>query len=248
MSARPLIGLCAAVEDARWGVWSERVALLPYSYSRSIQRAGGVAVMLPPDPAAIDDPSVILDRIDGLVMAGGSDIDPASYGADPHPTVGTTWPERDAFEIALARAALERDMPFLGVCRGMQLLNVALGGGIEQHLPDRIGHEEHRHTPGTFADHQVRLADGSLAARVIGHPSEGVKSHHHQGIDGLGDGLVATGWSEEDNDVVEAIEVPQRRFALGVLWHPEEDEQSQVLKALVDEARSRIADREEVRS
>jgi putative glutamine amidotransferase len=245
VSARPVIGLCTAVEDARWGVWEERAALLPYSYARSVQRAGGIALMLPPDPSAVDHPDLLLDRIDGLVLAGGSDIDPSSYGGEPHPKIGTTWPERDAFEMALARAALDRDMPFLGVCRGMQLMNVALGGGIEQHIPERLGHEHHRHTPGTFADHHVRIEPGSLAERVIGDTHEAVKSHHHQGIDRIGDGLVVTGWSEED-DVIEAIEIPERRFALGVLWHPEEDEASQVLTALVAEARARM--REEVGS
>jgi putative glutamine amidotransferase len=237
----PAIGLCAAVEDARWGVWEEQAALLPYSYARAVQRAGGLALMLPPDPAVTERPELLLDRLDGLLLAGGCDIDPGSYGADEaHPSVGGTLPERDDFEIALARDALERDLPVLGVCRGMQMLNVALGGGIEQHLPDRIGHEEHRHTAGVFADHDVRIAPGSLAERVVGRGRESVKSHHHQGIDGLGRGLVVTGWSEEDDEVIEAIEAPAQSFALGVLWHPEEDEASRVIAALVEEARSRI--------
>ena len=219
---KPAIGLCGAVERARWGPWDDDAVLLPRSYARAVQRAGGLALMLPPDPAAVDHPDEILDRLDGLLLTGGTDL-----GVSP---------ERDDFEVALARRALERDMPVLGICRGMQLMNVALGGGIEQHLPDVVGHENHRHTPGAFADHHVRLEPGSLAARVVGREQEAVKSHHHQGLDGLGEGLVATGWSIEDG-VVEAIEQPERRFALGVLWHPEEDEESRVVHALVEETR-----------
>jgi putative glutamine amidotransferase len=233
---RPVIGLCAALEHARWGPWDEDAVLLPKSYARSVQRAGGLALMLPPDPALIDDPDEILDRLDGLVLTGGSDIDPATYDMTPHASMNGTSPERDGFEVALARRAVARDMPVLGICRGMQLMNVALGGGIQQHLPDVVGHEQHRHTPGAFADHHVRLEAGSLAARVVGREQEAVKSHHHQGVDGLGTGLVASGWSVEDG-VIEAIEQPERRFALGVLWHPEEDEASRVVGALVKEAR-----------
>jgi putative glutamine amidotransferase len=233
---RPVIGLCTAIERARFGVWDELAALLPLTYPRAVQRAGGLALMLPPDPAVAERPDELLDRLDGLVLAGGCDIDPASYGAgEPHPQTGGTTPERDDFELALLNAALERDMPVLGVCRGMQMLNVARGGGVEQHLPDVVGHEDHRHTPGAFADHEVRIEPGSLAARVIGRARERVKSHHHQGLAALGDQVVATGWAVGD-DVVEAIELPGRRFALGVLWHPEEDEASRVLHALVEEA------------
>jgi putative glutamine amidotransferase len=228
--------MCTAVERARFGVWDEVAALLPFSYARAVQRAGGLALMLPPDPEATVHPGEVLDRIDALVAAGGCDIDPASYGAPAHPETGGTTPERDEFELALLRGALERDMPVLGICRGMQLLNVARGGGVEQHLPDVVGHENHRHTPGSFADHEVRLEPGSLAARVVGREQEPVRSHHHQALDGLGEGVVATGWAVEDG-VVEAIELPERRFAVGVLWHPEEDEQSRVLQALVEEVR-----------
>ena len=242
MSMRPAIGLCATEDRARYGSWDEEVNLLPRSYLRSVQRAGGLALLLPPDPELADDPAELLDRLHGLVLTGGSDIDPGSYGAEPHEHTAAVAPGRDRFEIALARGALARDMPVLGICRGMQVLNVALGGGIEQHLPDIVGHEGHRHTPGTFSDHRVRLEPGSLAARVVGREEEHVKSHHHQALDGLGEGLVPTGWSIADG-VVEAIELPERRFALGVLWHPEEDEASRVLATLVDEARELAGDR-----
>ncbi len=214
--------------------------MAPRSYATSVQGAGAVALLLPPDPAATNDPTAVLDRLDALFLAGGSDIDPATYGAERHPETYGTRPERDAFELALARAALDRDMPVLGACRGMEMLNVACGGTIEQNLPDRIGSDRHRHTPGAFGDHEVRLAPGSLAARAAGAERLAVKSHHHQGVERLGDGLLASGWSEPD-EVVEAIELPGCRFALGVLWHPEEDQESRVIGALVDSARTRVA-------
>lgn len=234
-----VVGICGAVERARWGVWEDTVVMVPRSYARAVQAAGAIALVLPPDPAADADPGPLLDRIDALLLAGGADIDPASYDAESHPATRGTWPERDAFEIALARAALERDIPVLGACRGMQLLNVACGGTVEQNLPDRIGSERHRHTPGAFGDHEVRLEHGSLAARAAGGERLTVKSHHHQGVDRLGDGLTVTGRSEPD-EVVEAIELPGRRFALGVLWHPEEDPESRLIEALAAAARSEV--------
>jgi putative glutamine amidotransferase len=183
-----------------------------------------------------ESPDQVLDLIDGLVLAGGSDVDAGSYGAAPHPETKRTRPERDRFELALGHRALERDMPVLGICRGMQMLNVATGGTLDQHLPDTIGHDGHMHTPGAFADHAVRLEPGSLAARAVGADRVEVKSHHHQGVDELGEGLAVSGRAAED-DAVEAIELADRRFALGVLWHPEEDERDNVVAALVAEAR-----------
>jgi putative glutamine amidotransferase len=235
--SRPVIGICTALERARWSVWDQQAYLLPRSYIRAIQRAGGLALMLPPDEAAERDPDEVLDLIDGLILAGGADIDPSSYGEETHPETRGTVPERDSFEIALARRAIERDLPLLGVCRGMQLMNVATGGTLLQHLPDSHGHHEHRRNPGTFdgADHDVRLAAGSLAARAAGEALHGTKSHHHQGIDRLGTGLEVTGWSTLD-ELPEALEMPERRFALGVQWHPEADERSSLVAALVKEA------------
>jgi putative glutamine amidotransferase len=238
LSERPVIGICCAVERAGWGAWEVVCNLSPRTYSLAVQRAGGVAILLAPDDLVAEWPDQLLDLLDGLVLAGGSDIDPASYGARPHSATTGGWPERDRFELALGHRALERDMPLLGVCRGMQMLNVAAGGTLDQHLPDSVGQATHRHTPGVFADHSVRLSKGSLAARVVGEASTAVKSHHHQGVAELGEGVEASGWSEGD-EVVEAIELPARRFALGVLWHPEEDERSRVIGALVDEARTR---------
>jgi putative glutamine amidotransferase len=234
---RPVIGLCAALERARWSVWDQQAFLLPRSYIDAVQRAGGMALMVPPDPRAMDDPDPLLDLLDGLILAGGADIDPDAYGSERHAETLGTVPERDTFEIALTRRAFERDMPVLGICRGMQLMNVARGGTLLQHLPESHGHHEHRRNPGSFdgADHEVRLAGGSLAARAAGETTHGTKSHHHQGVDRLGEGFEVTGWATLD-ELPEAIELPGSRFALGVQWHPEADETSRLIGALVTEA------------
>jgi putative glutamine amidotransferase len=230
---RPVIGICAAIETAQWAAWEVVVNLSPRTYSLAVQRAGGLALILPPDDVAAESPDELLDLLDGLILAGGSDIDPGSYGAAPHPETRGTWPERDRFELGLGTRALERDMPVLGICRGMEMLNVVQGGTLNQHL----GLELHRHTPGVFTDHRVRVEPGSLAERVVGAELTEVKSAHHQGLEVLGEGVVASGYA--DDGVVEAIELPEKSFAVGVLWHPEEDERSRVIGSLVDEARSR---------
>jgi putative glutamine amidotransferase len=236
--SRPVIGLCTALERAQWSVWDQEAVLLPRNYVDAVQRAGGLALMLPPDPRATDDPDEWLDHIDGLLLAGGADVDPASYGEEPDPRTADTVPERDTFEIALARRAMERDIPFLGICRGMQVMNVARGGTLIQHLPDDVGHEDHRRVLGTFenADHDVRLADGSLVFRATGEKLHSTKSHHHQGVRDIGEGLEVTGWATVD-DLPEVVEDPTRTFALGVQWHPEADETSPLIAALVEQAR-----------
>lgn len=227
-----MIGVCAAVEAVSWGAWHEvKSVMLPSSYLDAVQRAGATALLLPPDPSVAEDPGRVLDMLDGLLLAGGSDIDPASYGEPLDSRVGGTCAPRDAFELALARAALERDMPVLGICRGMQLLNVATGGGLAPHLPDVVGHEGHRPVPGLWAEHPVRLDPEGLAARVVGGERAEVHSHHHQGVDRLGAELRASGWADDGS--VEAIEAPERSFALGVLWHPEQNEASRVVAGLV---------------
>lgn len=214
----PIIGLCAAYERAQWSVWDQPAFLLPADYVGSVQRAGGTALMLPLDPAAVIDPSRILSLVDGLLLAGGADIDPSFYGHEPGPGLEATVPERDRFEIALARAALERNQPVLGICRGMQVINVACGGTLHQD----IGNRGHRDSLGSFddADHLVELVDGSLAALAAGGTSCEIKSHHHQAVDSVGEGLAVTGRSPRDG-TCEAIELPVNDFALGVQWHPE---------------------------
>jgi putative glutamine amidotransferase len=232
--SRPVIGICAALEQARWSVWDEEAFLLPRSYATAVQRAGGLALMLVADPVVEADPGELLGLIDGLILAGGADIDPASYGEAAHAKTTGTVPERDAFEIALTRAAIERDMPVLGICRGMQLINIALGGSLLQHLPECVGHHEHRRVVGSFdgADHDVAVRDDSLAMRVVQESSHATKSHHHQGVDRLGEGLQVSATSTID-DLPEAIELADARFVLGVQWHPEADEGSAVIGALV---------------
>jgi putative glutamine amidotransferase len=234
---RPRIGLCTALERARWTVWDREAFLLSRAYVDALQRGGAVVLMLPPDAWVAEHPDDVLEGVDGLVLAGGADIDPASYGAARHAKTTNTRPDRDAAEIALCLRALDRDLPVLGICRGMQLLNVALGGGLIQHLPDSVGHGDHRRSLGSFdnADHDVRLEPGSLAARACGELRHKTKSHHHQAVDELGEGLVASGWSVLD-DLVEAIEVPSSRWALGVQWHPEVDPRSRVVRSFVAEA------------
>jgi putative glutamine amidotransferase len=237
-----VIGLCTALEQARWGPWDVPAAVLAYNYVESVHRAGGLAVLLPPDPRAVEDPDGTLDLLDALILAGGSDVDPASFGAERHPAVVHTTPERDAFELALAERAIERDIPFLGICRGMQILNVARGGTLLQHLPDDLGTHDHLRNHGTFegSAHEVRLDEGSLAARAAGEETHRVLSHHHQAIDRLGTGLTVTGRAVGDA-LPEAIEDRSAGFALAVQWHPEADETSRLIGALVREAAGRLA-------
>jgi putative glutamine amidotransferase len=231
---RPVIGIGTLFTEASWAVWTQDTALLPFIYISAVQRAGGLALMLPPDPETTEDPDQTLELVDGLMLAGGADIHPKYYGAQAHPETKALVPQRDAFELALTNRAIELDMPVLGICRGMQLINIALGGTLLQHVPETFGHTDHRRSPGSFdnADHDVRLQDESLAATAAGERLHGTKSHHHQGVDRIGDGLIATGLSTLD-DLTEAIEAPDKRFVLGVQWHPEADERSQVIGALV---------------
>jgi gamma-glutamyl-gamma-aminobutyrate hydrolase PuuD len=227
---RPRIGITASVEEAAWGPWRATSALVPLNYVRAVERAGGTPVILPPTEDGRDE---MLDGVDGVLFTGGGDLGPDAYAADAHPHTAPDRPERDRFELDLLRAALDRDMPVLAVCRGSQVLNVARGGDLVQHLPEVVGHEGHKEVPGTFADHEVRVEPGSALGRIVGERGR-VKSHHHQGYGRIGEGLEVVAWA--DDGTVEAVEDRSRRFALGVLWHPEEGEDFALFEALVEAA------------
>lgn len=212
----PLIGLTTYREHASWGVWSEAADLLPASYAAGVRTAGGVALMLPTGPPETAD--YALDAVHGLLIAGGPDVDPMRYGAPRDAATGEPRPNRDEWELALARAAIARDLPLLAVCRGMQVLNVALGGELRQHLPDELGSDLHCPTVGVHGRHRVALATGSTLHAVLGDDTE-VATYHHQGVARLGEGLTATGWA--DDGVIEGVELAQRRWVVGVQWHPE---------------------------
>jgi putative glutamine amidotransferase len=229
--SRPTVGITTSTEEIVAAGWDETAAFSPLSYVRAVQRAGARAVLLVPD----DDPEGALGGLDAVIVSGGaSDVSAQSYGAPPHPQTRGIEPRRDAFEIALVRAGAEQGVPVLGICRGMQIVNVAYGGTLTQHMPDVLGRDEHR-VPAAFADHEVELAPGSLAARAVGRERERVKSHHHQGVENVGAGLAVSGTATIDG-TVEAIEDADGRYVLGVLWHPEEDEASRVISALVESA------------
>ncbi len=207
------------------------------NYIEAVQAAGGLALLLPPDPALTDDPAQALELIDGLLLVGGPDLDPTFYGAPDHPEAEEHQPERDAFELSLLAGARERDIPVLGICRGMQVINVAAGGSLHQHLPESLGRSEHRRSPGRFDgnDHAVELSDATRARTAAAEPRHRVISHHHQGVDRVGDGLVVSGRSTEEG-LVEAVEPADGAWVLGVQWHPEADPDSPFIGALVREA------------
>jgi gamma-glutamyl-gamma-aminobutyrate hydrolase PuuD len=234
---RPIVGVTSYVEQARFGAWDVPAALIPFSYVAAIERAGGRALVVPPSEDGVEE---TLDALDGLLLSGGSDLDPSFYGADPHPETRQVRPERDRAELALLKAALARDLPVLAVCRGSQVLNVARGGNIVQHLPETLGNEAHRETPGVFSDHAVEVDPESRLGAIVGS-SVDVKSHHHQGYGDLGEGLRAVARAEDGT--IEAVEDPERRFAVGVLWHPEAGEDAALFEALVAEAREYRASR-----
>ena len=228
---KPLIGITTYVEDASWSHWTSPAALIPFSYVRAVEHAGGRALLVPPAEDAVAE---TLDALDGLILSGGSDLDPELYGQDAHSETIGVVPQRDRAELALLERALARDLPVLAICRGSQVLNVARGGDLVQHLPEVVGDEKHKHTPGVFADHDVAIEAGTRLGGLLGDRAP-VKSHHHQGFGRVGDGLRVTARAEDGT--VEAVEDPSRRFALGVLWHPEAGEDAALFEALVAEAR-----------
>ena len=229
---RPVIGITTYVTPAAWGYWQLEAALIPADYVFAVERAGGRPLLVPPSSEGVDE---TLDALDALVFSGGSDLDPETYGEQPHPETFGVHPERDAAELALVTRALERDMPVLGICRGIQVLNVARGGDLNQHLPDIVGNDRHKHDPpGVFSDHDVKIEAGTRLAGIFGGETD-VKSHHHQGIRRVGEGLVES--AHADDGTIEAVEDPTKRFALGVLWHPEAGDDVKLFEALVEEAR-----------
>ena len=229
--AKPLIGITTYVVPAKWSYWDQEAALVPAAYVQAVQQAGGRAFLVPPAEDAVEE---TLDGLDGLVFSGGSDLDPELYGQEAHEETLGIVRDRDEAELALLEGALERDMPVLAICRGSQVLNVARGGDLLQHLPDVVGDEKHKHTPGVFADHDVDLIAGTRVQSLLGDRAP-VKSHHHQGFGRLGEGLRES--ARAVDGTVEAVEDPSQRFALGVLWHPEAGEDLALFQGLVDEAR-----------
>lgn len=213
----PLIGLTTYQERAQTLVWDTEFALLHYVYVDAVVRAGGVPVLLPPQEHGAAE---VIDRLDGLILSGGADVAPERYGEQPHPRTTVVRPGRDDWELRLLRSALAADLPVLGVCRGAQLLNVALGGTLRQHLPETVGHERHCPAPGVFGDTRVALRTGSAVAGILG-PETDVRCYHHQALDEIAPGLSVTGAA--DDGTVEAVELPGRRFVLGVQWHPEQN-------------------------
>ena len=234
MGTPPRIGLPTYIEQARWSVWDRKVALLPASYLDAVADAGGVPVLLP--PVDVDGGAVAaVDGLDALLLTGGADVDPALYGAERSAKTAGVRPDRDRWEAALVRAALERDLPVLAVCRGAQMLAVALGGTLHQHVPDVVGHDSHMAELGTYGPMQVKIEAGSRLASILGDTAD-VRCHHHQAIDALGEGLVVSASAEDG--LIEAVEAPARRFVVGVQWHPEMGQDARLFAALVEAALS----------
>ena len=237
-----VIGLTTYSEPASMLVWQREFAMLHATYVAATERAGGIAVLLPPQGggAARAGADEVLDRIDGLVLTGGADVDPRRYGATPAERTSRPRVLRDEWELALTRAALRRDVPLLAICRGLQILNVALGGSLHQHLPEVTGHEGHQPAPGIFGAVDVNIAPGTRTAELTG-PRARVSCHHHQALARLAPGLKVT--AQADDGTVEAVEVPGRGFAVGVQWHPEENSEDVRLFAALVEAGRRYRER-----
>jgi anthranilate synthase component 2/putative glutamine amidotransferase len=239
VNGRPLIGISSYLDTASWGVWQMSAALIPQIYVTAVTRAGGVAVVLPPQESGARETVAALD---GLVLAGGPDLDPSSYNEAPHPRTGTPNAERDAWEFDLLSEALEQDIPILGVCRGMELLNVARGGRLIQHLPDNVGDLGHQPAPAVFGNQIVRVRPSSRLATILGHAPVAVRCYHHQAVGKVGVGLLPAAWCGDET--VEAVEMPDREFVFGVQWHPETDPtDTRLFDALVEAAGKRSAER-----
>jgi len=228
----PLIGISSYCEVAKWGVWDQRATLLPQTYVDAVASVGGVPVLLPPMPGV----QAAVERLDGLIISGGPDVEPDRYGQERDPHTKVVRPDRDAAELALFEGALKVGLPVLGVCRGMQLMNVALGGTLIQHLPDVVGHDGHSPVPNGMGEHKVQIGDSGCLAAIIGPGNVVVPTHHHQGIDRLADGLIPTAWAEDG--MIEAFELDAgtHPFAIAVQWHPEASTEHDLFRALVQAA------------
>lgn len=238
-AAMPRIAITTGFESARWGDhWEGDAVLLPAEYALGVRRAGGLGIVVAAEPALIDDPDLVLDAVDGLLISGGADVDPSTYGQAPAPELEETTPVRDRVELALIRRAIDRRIPLLGICRGLQLLNVATGGTLHQHLPAVVGHDEHRRRIGSFHRnrHVVEIRPDTLLADLHRASRVETASHHHQGIDHLGADLVVSAVAADG--LPEAVELDGHRFALAVQWHPEVDDDITLIGALVDAARA----------
>lgn len=218
-SGPPLIGLTTYRQQARSGGWDVHASFLQGAYLDGVTLAGGIAILLPPQPVDVDIAARVLAGLDGLIITGGRDVAPMTYGHEPHPATDEPARDRDEWEFALLSAALRRRMPVLGICRGAQVLNVALGGTLHQHLPDVLGHSGHRHGDAVFATSAVSTVAGSRLAGLIGESAQ-VRCYHHQAIDTLGEGLAVS--ATDGDGVIEAIEVAGPDFVVAVQWHPEE--------------------------
>jgi putative glutamine amidotransferase len=235
-TSRPVVGLTTYLEQVRTGIWDIPASYLPADYFEGITMAGGIAAMLPPQPVGPEIVSSVLDSLHALVLTGGYDIDPAAYGHQPRPTTDQPRTARDAWEFALLQGALDRGLPVLGICRGAQVLNVALGGTLHQHLPDVLGHNGHRLGNGVFTRLPVRTVAGTRLAALLGESAE-VPCYHHQATDKIGEGLVVSAW--DPDGVVEALELPGDEFVVAVQWHPEKSlDDLRLFTAIVDAARS----------
>jgi putative glutamine amidotransferase len=226
---RPVIGITTYVAPARWGAWALPAALVPLGYVSAVSAAGAQPVLVPPSEGSGE----ILAIADGLIFCGGPDLDPSLYEQERAAETAHVAPERDTPELELMLAAVARDLPVLGICRGMQVLNIARGGTLIQHLPAVVGHDGHATAPGHFDTHPVTIAPASRLGDVLGEHAV-VHSGHHQGVADLGGGLVASAWAPDG--VVEAIEMVERRFVIGVLWHPEQGQDQRLFAALVEAA------------
>lgn len=232
----PVIGLTTYLDQAQTGIWDVRASFLPAAYFHGVTGAGGVAMLLPPQLVDSDIAERVLDCLDGLVITGGKDVDPVAYGQPPHPTTDEPGRQRDVWEFTLLSAALKRQLPVLGICRGAQVVNIALGGTLHQHLPDVIGHTGHQAGNAVFTTLPVRTVPGTRLAALVGE-SVDAQCYHHQAVAELGEGLIVSAWDADG--VVEALELPGDSFVLAVQWHPEESlDDLRLFAAIVDAARS----------